>query len=279
MDKRKMVSIIIPCYNDAQYIEQSVKSALDQTYSNKEIIVVDDGSNSETKAILKKLEPKITRLITQENQGQSTARNVGINAATGEFILVLDSDDYFEPIFCEEAVAVLQSNFDAKIVTSHLRRFTDDKTIDLFVPSGGDISVFVLLNGATGSAMFRKTDALAIGGYDITMRKGFEDWEFYIRLLANGGYTYVIPNVYLNYRIRSNSTTTRANKVKRELLEYIYFKNKSIFIKHYETFVCHLLSKNENEEKEKLKIYNTIDYKIGAFFLRPFRLMKFIMKK
>ena len=90
-----LVSIIIPCYNDAQYIEQSVQSALDQTYPYKEIIVVDDGSNVETKAVLKKLESKITLLITQENQGQSTARNVGIKATKGDFILVLDSDDYF----------------------------------------------------------------------------------------------------------------------------------------------------------------------------------------
>lgn len=72
------VSIVIPCYNDDQYIEQSVQSALNQTYPNIEIIVVDDGSNTKTKEVLKKIEPKITQLITQENQGQSTARNVGI---------------------------------------------------------------------------------------------------------------------------------------------------------------------------------------------------------
>ena len=273
-----VVSIIIPCYNDAQYIEQAVQSALDQTYPYKEIIVVDDGSNAETKTVLKKLEPKITLLITQENQGQSTARNVGINAANGEFILVLDSDDYFEPSFCEEAVAILQSNLDTKIVTSHLRRFTDDKTLDLFVPSGGDISVFVLHNGATGSAMFRKVEALAVGGYDESMRKGFEDWEFYIRLLANGGAAYVIPKVYLHYRIKPNSTTSRANKVKRELLEYIYFKNKNIFIEHYESLVSYFLSKIENEEKENLKIYNKIDCKIGKVILKPFRFIKSFFK-
>ena len=75
MYSNSLISIIIPCYNDAQYIEQSVQSALDQTYPYKEIIVVDDGSNVETKAVLKQLEPKITHLITQENQGQSTARS------------------------------------------------------------------------------------------------------------------------------------------------------------------------------------------------------------
>lgn len=273
-----LVSIIIPCYNDAQYIEQAVQSALDQTYPYKEIIVVDDGSNAETKTVLKKLEPKITLLITQENQGQSTARNVGINAASGEFILVLDSDDYFEPSFCEEAVAILQSNFEAKIVTSHVRRFTDDKTLDLFVPSGGDITVFVLYNGASGSSMFRKSDALEVGAYDEQMRKGFEDWEFYIRLLADGGYAHVIPKVYLNYRIRPNSTTSRANKVKTDLLHYIYIKNQSVFIQYYDTFITHLINKIDREEKEKLKIYNKLDFKIGYSILKPFRFIKLLFK-
>jgi len=274
-----LVSIIIPCYNDAQYIAQSVQSALDQTYPNKEIIVVDDGSNAETKAVLKQLESRITRLITQDNQGQSTARNVGIGAAKGTYILVLDSDDYFEPSFCEEAIAVLMSSLEVKIVSSHIRRFTDgDKTLDIFEPSGGNITTFILHNGATGSAMFRKSDALAVGGYDVSMRKGFEDWEFYIRLLANGGYTHIIPKVYLHYRIRPNSTTSRANSVKSDLLYYIYIKNQPIFVQYYDIFISHLINKLENEEKEKLKVYKKIDYKIGTLILKPLRFIKSLFK-
>lgn len=273
-----LISIIIPCYNDAQYIEQSVQSALNQSYSNTEVIVVDDGSNAETKAVLKKLEPKITRLITQENQGQSTARNVGINAAKGDFILVLDSDDYFESNFCEEAVTVLQSNLDAKIVTSHLRRFIGNKTFDIFVPSGGNITTFISHNGATGSAMFRKQEALSVGGYDEFMRNGFEDWDFYMRLLARGGYAHVLPKVYMNYRLRPNSTTSRANKIKKDLLLYIYIKNQSIFVQYFEDFIFHILNKAEKAEIERLKIYNKIDYKLGFFILKPFRFIKSLFK-
>lgn len=272
------VSIIIPCYNDAQYIEQAVDSALNQTYPNKEIILVDDGSNAETKAVLKKLEHKITKLITQENQGQSTARNVGIKAAKGDYILCLDSDDYFEASFCEEAIEVLLISKEVKIVTSHLRRFNQKQTLDIFVPSGGDIRNFILKNAATGSAMFRKSDVLEVQGYDEKMRKGFEDWEFYIRLLENEGCAHVIPQVYLNYRVRDNSTTTRANKIKSELLEYIYLKNKSIFVKHFDSFISNLLLIRENEEKENLKIYNKIDFKIGNTLLKPFRFIKSLLK-
>jgi glycosyltransferase involved in cell wall biosynthesis len=67
----RLVSIIIPCYNDAVYISDAVQSAFNQTYPNKEIIVVDDGSNQKTKEKLKNLRPKIDVLITQENQGKN----------------------------------------------------------------------------------------------------------------------------------------------------------------------------------------------------------------
>lgn len=67
-NSKPVISIVIPCYNDVQYIEQSVSSALNQTYSQIEVIVVDDGSNIETKKVLKKNEPNITKLISQENE-------------------------------------------------------------------------------------------------------------------------------------------------------------------------------------------------------------------
>ena len=98
---KPLISIIIPCYNDSDFIEKAVQSALHQTYPNIEVIVVDDGSNTRTKQVLHVLRPSITKLITQENKGQSTARNVGIGAAKGYYILTLDSDDFFEFSFCD----------------------------------------------------------------------------------------------------------------------------------------------------------------------------------
>lgn len=110
MNDLPTISIVIPCYNDHLYIEQAVNSALTQTYSKKEIIVVDDGSNEQTKAILKKLEPKIELLITQKNKGLSAARNVGIEAGSGELILVWDADDFFKETFCEKAFEIMKNN-------------------------------------------------------------------------------------------------------------------------------------------------------------------------
>lgn len=275
---KPLVSIIIPCYNDAQYIEQSVLSALNQTYPYKEVIVVDDGSNAETKAILRKLESKLTKLITQKNQGQSAARNVGIKEAKGDFILVLDSDDYFEPSFCEKSIQIFLENEDVKIITSYANRIFENNKTTVFKPKGGQFVDFLLNNCAMGSVMFKKNDWQKINGYDEGMRKGFEDWEFYIRLLKGGGFAYAIPEPLFNYRLRPGSTTGKANKIKYELLQDIYFKHQDLYKENYESFITHLLGRIEREEKEKIKNTQRLEFKIGKAIMKPFRWIKSVFK-
>jgi glycosyltransferase involved in cell wall biosynthesis len=200
MENNDLISIIIPCYNDWQYIEQAVNSALNQTYPNKEVIIVDDGSNAKTKEILKRLEPKITKLITQENQGQSKARNVGIEASKGGYILVLDSDDFFEPSFSEKAIQVFINKKSVKLVTCQANLLFEDGSSRIFTPKGGTIADFILNNNALGTSMFKKEDWRMCGGYDEEMRNGFEDWEFFIRILKKGGIAEVIQEPLYNYR-------------------------------------------------------------------------------
>lgn len=271
MEHKPLVSIIIPCYNDWQYIEQAVASALNQTYVNKEVIVVDDGSDIKTKEKLNQLEAKITKLITQENKGQSTARNVGIKAAKGEFILTLDSDDFFEPNFCEKAIPIFLQNSKVKIVTCQTYCLYQDKTKEIFIPRGGTIDNFMYCNDALGTSVFKKADWLLCGGYDEEMRNGFEDWEFFIRVLKEGGTAEVIQEPLYNYRKRYNSTTTIANSKKYELLKYIYIKHKSLYIDDFENFTVNLLNKISFEELQQKKILMGKEYKIGYFFLLPFR--------
>jgi len=270
------VSIIIPCFNDADFIEQSVQSALNQTYENKEIIVVDDGSNKETKAVLKRLEPKITLLITQENKGTSTARNVGIKVSSGNYILVLDSDDYFEPEFCERAIKILYEKPNIKLVTCFARWFWSDKDFQVFKPAGGGLKKFLVNSVALGNSLFRKEEWKEIGGYDQQMKKGFEDWEFFIRLHKNCGETYVIPEVLFNYRKKINSRTSIANENKYELLEYIYLKHADLYKENFELFTKDLLNKIKIEEREKIRNTKRIDFRLGNTILRPFRFFKFL---
>jgi glycosyltransferase involved in cell wall biosynthesis len=276
---KPLISIVIPCYNDWQYVEQAVNSALNQTYPNKEVIVVDDGSNKKTKLVLKTIEPRITKLITQENQGQSTARNIGIKESKGDYIMILDSDDFFEPTFTEKAVSILSENNAIKIVTCYSNLIFENATSALYKPNGGKLKDILMHNIAMGSVMFRKNDCEIISGFDESMRQGFEDWEFYMRLLSNSGLAYVIKEALFNYRRRLTSTTTRANKKKYELLKYIYSKNQDLYKENFVEFISFLLSRIEREEAEKIKNTQRIEFKIGKIILTPIRILKSLINK
>jgi glycosyltransferase involved in cell wall biosynthesis len=271
---KDLISIIIPCYNDAKYVEQAVNSALAQTFQNKEIILIDDGSNDKTKAVLERLEPKLDKLITQSNYGQSKARNIGIAAAKGEYILVLDSDDYFEPTFCEKALEKIIQNQNFKIISCYAWLLFNDHSKRLFKPVGGKIDTFLFSNAAIGNSLFRKSDWQKGGGYDEEMKQGFEDWEFYIRLLKDGGEAYIIKEPLFNYRKRGNTTTARANEKKYDLWKYIFVKHKELYVNHYESFLYFFLSKLRREEKEKNKNIERLEFKLGKFVLTPFRKIK-----
>lgn len=267
------VSIVIPCYNNSQHIEECINSAVNQTYPDKEIILVDDGSDSQTKEVLKHFEDKVNRFIVQENKGASAARNTGIRVATGKYIVNLDSDDYFEPEFCAKAVEFLENDQEIKVVSCYSRWFSETQEI-VFKPRGGGLKNYLLKDCAMASAMFRKADALEAGLYDEKMKKGFEDWEFYIRMHGNGGFTYIIPEVLFNYRKLEQSNTTIALENKYENLRYIYAKHTDLYKDHFEVFVDFLLNKLEITEKVRDNRSKSLDYRIGKSILSPFRFLK-----
>jgi glycosyltransferase involved in cell wall biosynthesis len=277
--KNPLLSIVISCYNDANYIEQAVSSALNQTYSNKEIIVIDDGSNIETKAVLKKLEPKITILITQDNQGQSIARNNGIRKAKGEYILNLDSDDFFEITFCEKAINKFEEDQEIAIVTCNVNRFNTSGTIDVFFPNGGFLNNFLFSNSAMGSSMFKRKDWERCGGYEEKLPiLGLEDWEFYIQILKFGGYAYVIEETLFNYQVRENSTTDRIRELRLDKFKHIIMKHKQLYSANFEILVENLFDQIKREQSEKIKNKERIDFKIGKAVLSPLRWIKAVLK-
>lgn len=271
------ISIIITCYNEDRYIEKAVGSAANQTYENKEIIVVDDGSNSRTKAVLKTLESKFDILITQENLGTGAARNNGIKAATGEYILNLDSDDFFEPTFCEKAVNILLTSAEIINVTCYAKWFKDDNNSQIFKPSGGGLENFLFKSASIGNSLFPKSAWQKIGGYDQNM-SGFEDWEFFIRLHTSGKKTFVIPEILFNYRNSENSRNFKANKKKYILSEYIFLKHSELYKKFYPNLIRHLLSQISNQEAGKIKSKASLEYRIGKILTWPIRKASFVFR-
>lgn len=274
-----LLSIVIACYNDAEYIEQAVTSALSQTYSNKEVIVVDDGSNQETKAVLKKLESKLTKLITQENQGQSIARNNGIIKSKGKYILNLDADDFFEITFCEKAIDKFEVDEEIAIVTCNVNRFNTIGAIDVFFPNGGFLNDFLFSNAAMGSSMFKRKDWESCGGYEEKLPiLGLEDWEFYIQILKFGGYAHVIQETLFNYQVRENSTTDRIREIRLDKFKHIIMKHKQLYSDNFEILVENLFDQIKRERTEKIKNTLRLEFKIGKAILKPLRWIKVVLK-
>lgn len=108
-DKSPLISVVIPTYNRVQFIERAVRSVLNQTYSNLEVIVVDDGSVDETYEIIDRLKKQDGRLIFLrhfKNKGPQAARNTGIHASSGDFVAFLDSDNEWLPAKLEKRIRV-----------------------------------------------------------------------------------------------------------------------------------------------------------------------------
>lgn len=115
----KMVSIIIPVYNSEHYVEKCIRSVLDQSYSELDIIVINDGSQDQSGEILENLamEDQRIRLVTQENQGVSFSRNLGVKMAKGQYLTFVDGDDYLGKEYIRELVECAEKN-DADMVIS-----------------------------------------------------------------------------------------------------------------------------------------------------------------
>ena len=202
-----LVSVIMPCYNDGRYIKEAIDSLRRQTYSNFELIIVDDGSDdSETVSILSTLNDGKTTVLHTNHLRPAGARNYGIERAGGKYILPLDSDDTIEPTYLEKAVNVLETQPDIGVVYCQA---------DLFGEKSGrwelpDYSrrAMLLDNIVFVTSMFYRSDWETVGGFKTNMDAGMEDYDFWLSILELGREIYQIPEVLFHYRIKPVSRTT-----------------------------------------------------------------------
>lgn len=230
---KKLISIIIPCYNHAMFLEETLKSAISSSYPQIEIIIINDGSTDDSESIALKYQMLYNNILylSQENQGPAAARNNGIQAASGTYILPLDADDHISPDYIEKAVAILSNNEDVKLVYCEAEFFGEKKG-KWKLP---DFSRKYLAreNLIFPSAIYRKSDWLISGGYSNIMTWGWEDWEFWISLLKDGGEVVKLPITGFYYRVRKGSRRKSTNKdAKRKTVELINLKHKEFVYKY-----------------------------------------------
>lgn len=242
------VSIIVPCYNQAQYLDEALQSVFDQTYSNWECIIVNDGSPDNTEEVAKTWLEKDSRFkyFFKENGGLSSARNAGIEISKGEYILPLDADDKISNNYLELAFSKISNNKNIKVVYCDAEYFGAKYAVLKLKPFS--LENLAKKNMIFCTALFRKDDWEQVNGYDLNMVYGYEDWEFWINILKNGGDVFKLNETCFYYRIKENSMLLSLNQnKKRYLYDYLSFKHTDFLIKYLGNFFE--LSDLENTKK------------------------------
>jgi len=227
------VSVVIPCRDDGAYIEEALQAIADQTLSEQEVLVVDDGSSEpQTRRLFDGWRRNDARLLRLPPIGVSAARNHAIAEACGEFILPLDADDRIAPRYLERAVQVLEQEPHVGIVESEAELFGD--TSGPWPRPPFRMPHYLLGNTIAPAALFRKADFARTRGYNPNMVHGWEDFDLWLSLIELGLGVERLPEVLFFYRQRAASRSRRLSQRHRMAWAYarILLNHKRLYARH-----------------------------------------------
>lgn len=223
-----LISVVIPCYNNETFLEASIASALHQTYSNVEVIVIDDGSTDRSQEILRACGDKI-RWETQPNQGAPVARNRGVELANGEYIKFLDADDLLLPDCLERQIAqALQLSPDRKAIVygDALRIDRSGQALPSYAlsprqPDQDPIAHILAQCPLTSCPLHRRDYLLEIGGFDPSLPRS-QEHDLHLRLVLSGVEFVHYPGAVYQYREYQDGDriSNRAYSKKGAMLHY-----------------------------------------------------------
>lgn len=241
-------SVIIPCYNHGEFIEEAVDSALQQSYHDIEIIIVDDASTDKNVRgkinTIQEKDSRIKSIFLDENSGPSVARNIGIEAAEGLYILPLDADDRIDPTYVEKAVSVIESNLEVGVVYCEVDFFGTVQGKWQLPPYSPQEILFSNMVFAT--ALYRKSDWKRYGGYNKNMRHGLEDWDFWLNFTTDQKTFIRIPETLFFYRQREKCLTRNGSiegEKSIQLLSTIFLNHRDLYCKNINYFFDRWLKK------------------------------------
>lgn len=231
--KKPLVSIIIPAHNEQDYIQKTLDSVLNQTYTNLEVIIVDDGSTDETKKRVLANKDKRLFYLYKKKGGVGSARNVGIRHATGDILTFLDADDLLNKNAVQESIKCLNKNPDCNVCYSYVSVLTGSRLTPMKMqPLIGNVynkirKHFFL---ACGSNAFLKKEAVLF--YDTNLV--IEDWDYFIRVAKNNHFC-CTKKYLIMYRKHRHNRSDR--------FSFIYKTLTELFDKPYYADNAHLIYK------------------------------------
>ena len=256
------ISIIMPVYNKEKYLYKSIKSILNQTYENFELIIVNDGSTDNSSSICHKFEQEDSRIkvIDIENNGVSNARNIGIKNANGQYIQFIDADDYIDKYMLEDLVN-LSEKYNTDIIITEIKKvdLKSNKSKEILLPFSGLKSIDDMMDnfaqvqketgiyGCVSNKFIRKS---IIDEYGLKFDKRLwlaEDLDFYLELYKYVTNVYFCNKAYYYYVQEAENSSTTSDK------KYDYLQQAEIIIKEKE-----MLDYKNALNKNNLEVVNSI---------------------
>lgn len=251
-----LVSIITPCYNHGLYLDEAIESIpfKEVDYEIEHIIINDGSTDPFTIEKLNELELRGHFIIHQNNLGLAAARNNAIKIAKGKYIIPLDSDNKLHINYLTKAIDILENNASIDVVYGNKMVFGNEEGLR---PSKAfKLHLMIKSNYIDACAAFRKSLWERVGGYDERMRRGYEDWEFWINSYLNGAIFFYLNKICFYYRITDNSMRVIAKKqYNLKNKEYVIKKHAAYFVEYFikiEPFVDYI---KNNRLKASIKFF------------------------
>ena len=228
------VSVIIPSYNLGNYLPQTLRSVMDQTFTDWECLVVENGSTDGSLSIVNEFcasDERFIPVVFTENQGVAAARNRGLELAEGEFILFLDADDLLSPHYMEAAMAAFKLDPTLDLVYGKAQRFGTETSWDLPAFS---MDTMLASNCLYVSCFFRRSAAVT---FDPVFKTGYEDWDYWLSFfekLDHEPKVLRLPSVCFYYRTRRRSRNAGVtDQALQEIRHALWEKHKALYAKYF----------------------------------------------
>ena len=277
-DQSSLVSIIVPCYMQAEYLAETLDSVLSQTYPNWECIIVNDGSRDNTEEVASKYVQKDARFkyLYKENGGLADARNFGILHSCGVYILPLDSDDRIGPTYIEKAMNVFDKNPETKLVYCQAELFGIET--GLWNLPKYSYQQLLRFNHIFCSCIYRRKDYDKTEGYNTNMLYGYEDWDFLLSLLSLGDIVYQIEESLFFYRTKKVSMITKLTSNHSQMILQMMLNHADLY-KDSMDLMVNYWAEDIDYKEECRKIRSSYAYRLGKFLLRPFSFIRHRISK